>query len=285
MTKQAVVIAIDYKGSPIQLTGCEVDGSRMTAFFQSQGYEVKVLSATAAKGQGGVVPTRVNVLAAITNLAKTPGLTHAAIFYAGHGTQLPSTDNSETDGCDECLVCESSRGPTAVPGRADLIVDGEILAILRERFASLPVELFLMFDACHSGTICDLGLDLGRDKIWKPIKNGYLHGPGDKCRTLCFSAADDSECAMEAGSGGGLMTNKFLKCAVAGDLRLSAFCAEFATMGFQTPQISAAQPTSLDSVFAQKIIPGSGQVRIVPSQVKAPARVRRGWGQTETDAE
>jgi hypothetical protein len=253
MSKQALVIAIDYRGSSVELSGCEVDGGRMTNFFKDQGYGVTILSATAASNGTGQAPTKQNITNAIKALAAAPGLVSAAIFYAGHGTQIRCKDGSETDGLDECLVCQSPKGASVTPGYGDLFVDNDLLTLLRSSFSALDVDVFLMFDACHSGSMCDLAHYLGRDGKWTIDPRGFKFGPSDKCKFLCFSGAADSECALEAGSGGGLMTNKFLACVKKGDLSLGAFCREFSTMGMQTPHISAGSQVSMDAKFGTSI--------------------------------
>jgi hypothetical protein len=268
MSKHALVIACDYKGSNIQLNGCEVDGSRMSVFFAQQGFSVKLMSATQARNDPKLAPNKTNIIAELFALGKIAGIRSIGIFFAGHGTQVPSSERGEIDGRDECLVCQHSSGPSAMPGRADLILDNELLSILRTAFGHLDVDVFCMFDACHSGTVCDLGHMLGRDAKWTRNALNFSCSASDKFRLVCFSGADDSESALEAGSGGGLMTNKFLRCVTRGDLKLSSFCAEFATMGFQTPQISAAQPTSLDTTFGGVIV-RDGQAR--PGSVAAAA--------------
>ena len=64
--KVALVVAINYKGSPCELSGCEKDGAAMKAFFESQGYAVSVLSASS-----GAHPTKSAVVSSLTELCKT----------------------------------------------------------------------------------------------------------------------------------------------------------------------------------------------------------------------
>lgn len=269
--KQALVIALNYEGSPIPLGGCEVDGYNMTKFFESRGYDVTTLSATVGRmtGRADMQPTRCNIIAWMEKLSKTPGLQKMAIFYAGHGSQLRDTNGDEKDGMDECLVCQNPAGPHRMPGSSDMYRDDDILSDVRRFYGSLDIDLFLMFDACHSGTICDLGWELTRDGKWIPCNGGYLRAPSETYRLVCFSAAQDNECALEAGSGGGLMTNKFLASVRKGNLSLEGFNTEFSTMSFQRPQISAAQSTDLRSVFGDSILVTSGATRSSKRAVSA----------------
>jgi hypothetical protein len=278
--QHALVIALNYRGSPAELGGCEVDGANMARFFAAQGYDVTTLSASRAAALGpeegaDFQPTRRNIAAAIRRLAATPGLRSAAIFYAGHGSQLRDQTREEADGLDECLVCQSPIGSHGMPGMGDMYRDDDLLADIRAGFSRLDVDLFLMFDACHSGTMCDLGTELTRRGAWQPVAGGYTRVPGELYRVVCMSAAQDKEVALEAGSGGGMMTNKFLMAAARGDLSLRAFNQEFATMGFQCPQISVAQPTSLESIFGGSIIVATVAGRAPPHMQETPQLGRR----------
>jgi hypothetical protein len=257
-----------------------------------RGYNVTTLSASAAAAvRPDLQPTRANMAAWIRALGETRGLRKAAIFYAGHGSQLRAALGLEADGMDECLVCQSSRGPSMMPGAGDLYRDDDLLRDIRAAFGRLDIELFLMFDACHSGTICDLGFELSRPNIpaadgaasavpprgaWSRILHGYTRTEGERYRLVCISAAQDNEVALEAGSGGGMLTNKFMMASRRGGLGLHTINAEVATMGFQRPQISAAQPTSQESVFWESILP---EAAVVPGargvRVNARSPMRR----------
>jgi len=254
-SKYALVIGVDYRGSPCQLDGCEVDALRMQSYFNSLGYSVILMTETNGKQKGfeSFRPTRKNILSKIEYISKQKNLTDVAITFAGHGTQLLTTEKgsgSEKDGKDECLVCQSEAGASTCPSRGDLIVDNDLLALLKRCYSALPINLFLMFDACHSGTICDLGF--GLTKTWVSVPKGYVKSSGDQWKVICFSAADDSECALEAGSGGGLMTSKFFQRVERGGKTIADFLGEFATMSFQTPQISSAEELDVNMVIFSK---------------------------------
>jgi len=226
----ALVIGIDYRGFNCRLNGCEIDAGRFDTFLGSLGYQVTLMTQTSAVKNSALLPTKVNIIAKMNEIGNV-GATHIALFYAGHGTQLSSKDKSETDGLDECLVClpVSGQGPTI----NDLLDDGKILSIV----SKWQAKTFMMFDACHSGTICDLGFMLDRSGSSKKIANGYVN-PSQNI--ICISAADDSEVALET-NGGGSATNKFFQCWTSGGRTVEHFCKAFSTMGLQTPQISSSK--------------------------------------------
>jgi hypothetical protein len=263
-------------------------------------YNVTTLSASAsvAARRPDLQPTRANVRQWIRYLGDTPGLKRAAIFYAGHGSQLRALMGQEVDGLDECLVCQSARGPTVMPGAADMYRDDDLIRDIRGVFGHLDIDLFLMFDACHSGTVCDLGYELTRPRTdpdaaatasvedgrgrWRYMPQGYVREPGELFRMVCISAAQDSEVALEAGSGGGMLTNKFMMAERRAGLALYAINKELSSMGFQHPQISAAQPTSQETVFWEKIKPDEVLVaRSLTISTTTQQTGRRTWRGTD----
>jgi len=257
---QALVVSINYEGSPIPLSGCERDGERMGGFFRSIGYDVATLSAGRSSNSW---PTKDNILAGLRRIARTPGLQRVAFFYAGHGTRIRDRSGDEADGMDEALVCQHPSGPSHMPRQQDLLLDDDLCREIRSLFAHLNVDVTLIFDCCHSGTVCDLPNGLVRGgRRWVP-QEGIPSLPQDRYRVLCFSAASDAEVALET-AGGGSATNMFLAVVQSRDLRISAFSTRFAGMGLQTPQISASVPLSLDSIVGGTLIPESTPARTIP---------------------
>jgi hypothetical protein len=256
ITKYAIIIGINYKGSSLQLNGCEIDALRMDAFFKAQGYTTIKLTATDAieSNNANLMPTRENIVKTIQSMNRFGALQKFGLFYAGHGTQVQDMSGDEADGMDECLVCQSSSGPSGRPSRRDYLVDDDLIALLLTCFAARNVECTLMFDACHSGTVLDLGWEVGNGMKLQSVK-GYVQRSVDRVKLLCFSGAQDYQCALEAGNSGGLMTNMFLACARRGNLAISEFYKEFAKLGCQKPHITASFPINVEtSTFANAMI-------------------------------
>jgi hypothetical protein len=93
-----------------------------------------------------ILPTRANILAQMQKLVDiSASCTEVWLHYSGHGGQARATrDKYETDRCDETILPMDFQ-------TAGIITDNEIFAILR----NLKCRAILMFDSCHSGSVCD----------------------------------------------------------------------------------------------------------------------------------
>lgn len=254
--KIAVVVGCNYTRSPIELYGCANDANKIASFLSGEGYSIDMLTCSEPPHHQ---PTRNNIINAIRSAGKNPNLKSFAFFFAGHGYQIPDTSGDEADGKDEVLVCQSSRGPSGHPTRGDYIVDDDLIKVLHGTFGHQDVNVLLMFDCCHSGTVCDFGYYLDRSGVWKRDPMGYINGSSDRWRVLCISAAQDYEPALEA-NGGGLMTNKFMSSIRKSKLLRNIY-SEFARMTFQKPLVSAPFPVSLDTEVGGSVIRGEMQAR------------------------
>ncbi len=114
---------------------------------------MRIVTDLAAEVAGGVAPTRANILAALAALTEDSGPGDLAIVHiSGHGTQQPDADGDEPDGYDEVLLPSDTR--RAAPGERTIpnaITDDEIgraVDAIRDRGA----DVWLIVDACHSGT-------------------------------------------------------------------------------------------------------------------------------------
>ena len=237
----------------MQLNGCERDARNMSAYFKSLGYSVIMLSASGSKD---LQPTKSIIQAHFVKISKVTGLTDFGFFFAGHGVKIPDTLGDEADGMDEALVCQHPLGPSKNPGQNDLYRDDDIIADLRANYADKNVNVHVMIDGCHSGSVCDLFY------VFSPIiandSHGYQKSKSEKWRIVCLSAASDSEVALELTTGG-LFTNRFLECTRTGPATIKRLIHYFAalkqgTLTKQTPHISGAQPIDESSQFGVNIV-------------------------------
>jgi Caspase domain/Putative peptidoglycan binding domain len=125
-----------YAGWSGVLTGCENDARTMAAIARAEGYAARLmLTAEARSG---------NVLSAIAEAAR--GLVSGETFmlsYSGHGGQVPNRNapqDAEADQQDETWVTFDR-----------MLIDDELAAA----FAAFRpgVNVILMSDSCHSGTV------------------------------------------------------------------------------------------------------------------------------------
>ena len=158
--KRALCIGIDYvESNRYRLNGCVNDANAITLLLKEKLYfteENIVLMQDNAKDVN-LVPTSKNILYQFddlvswaNNVIETGEECELWLSYSGHGTYLPDGNFDEFDGKDECLVPIDSENDYT-----KLIKDD----ILKERFIDRlhpHVKVFIIVDACHSGTMFDI---------------------------------------------------------------------------------------------------------------------------------
>ena len=143
-TKKALLIGINYVGTPYRLNGCINDVNKIQSKINSYGFSnqniKKLTDNTASK------PTRANILLEFKNLLVNSTSGDTLFFlYSGHGTQVLDRNNEETDGKDECIVSLDLQ----------TITDDEIKTLI-QTYLKNDVSLFALFDSCYSGSVLDL---------------------------------------------------------------------------------------------------------------------------------
>jgi hypothetical protein len=158
-TKKALVIGIDYVGTPNELQGCVKDAVNMAHFLSRAGYHtihmlVDRSMPDSVAADVVAVPTYRNIVAGLRWLYDNaaPG-DSLFLHYSGHGTHVADQNGDEEDGEDEALVPLDSDA-------AGLLLDDELQQILCE-FPLTGVRLRCVLDCCHSGTAMDMKLPKG----------------------------------------------------------------------------------------------------------------------------
>jgi len=142
-SKKALLIGINYIGTPYQLNGCINDvismSSKLTADFGFTNIATMTDETT-------MKPTRDNILREFTNLlANAQSGDLLFVLYSGHGSNVIDRNGDETDGRDEMIITSDLKG----------ILDDDLKSIIQAKLKK-DVTLFAMFDSCHSGTMLDL---------------------------------------------------------------------------------------------------------------------------------
>lgn len=148
MVKKALLIGINYKRSNAELRGCINDVRNMIDLLTNNfGFEQEHMRILTE--EFGQLPTKTNILEGIwwlVNGAKEGDT--LVMHFSGHGYQVVDTDGSEDDGMDEVLI------------PLDFNTQGYISDDMLFKFLVKPlpkgVQLFVLMDCCHSGTILDL---------------------------------------------------------------------------------------------------------------------------------
>jgi len=188
--KRALLIGINYKGTPSALAGCVNDVRFIQYLLSSKmGFrpcDTVILTDEVVNVPGARMgkPTRAAILGEMRALVTgvQPG-DSLFLHFSGHGKQIPDLSGDEDDGLDEAILPSDYQ-------RSGHIVDDEMYHVL---VRALPrgVRLTAIIDACHSAT----GLDLP-----------YVHGApgaGPQGSTLIAEGSRGGLTSLLAGSGGG----------------------------------------------------------------------------------
>ena len=148
MVKRALLVGINYLGSQYKLNGCINDVNNMASFLQTQlGYETKNI--VMLTDYTLVKPTRANILKGFDSLIKVLKSGDEAFFqYSGHGCKIPDYNRDEESGYDSAIA------PIDFT-RSGFISDDLIRTNLIQKVPR-GAKLYVILDACHSGTACDL---------------------------------------------------------------------------------------------------------------------------------
>lgn len=240
-TKKALIIGCNYPTDPNnQLYGCINDASNIAnTLVDAFDYDLNNI-VVLRDDYNTNVPTRNNILYNLNKLVQESSkLTEIWFFYSGHGSKIRDKDNDETDGLDEVIV------PTDFLS-AGFITDDEIFNALKN--VSPKCRVILLFDSCHSGSICDLQYTYRINSKSSVSTNKILSNQN----IICFSGCRDPETSAETYSDDeqravGAFTTFFLYCLRLNHFNVDIFklfsdiCGAIASSGYsQNPQLSCS---------------------------------------------
>lgn len=108
------------------------------------------------------------------------------IHFSGHGTYARDVNQDELDGKDECIVPSNFN-------RAGVVSDDVINRILSQ--CNPKTKVVLVFDCCHSGTICDLKFSWDVNTRKPQLENARTAYMG---KLISISGCLDSQVSMDA---------------------------------------------------------------------------------------
>lgn len=240
INKKAVLIGINYIGTPNELNGCINDAESIKKRLIDNNFT----DITTITDLTDIKPTRDVIIKYFTNLLKNSSPGDLLCFiYSGHGSYLKDTNNDEIDGRDEVIV----------PLDLNFIKDDELKTII-QKYLKKGVTLFAMFDSCFSGTVLDLKyqyLDsLNYDKVTENKKNIETLG-----NVLMISGCTDKQTSSDAffnNKAQGAMTWSFLEALQTQPLLtwrqlVKSMRAKLKESKFkQIPQFSSGKITNID---------------------------------------
>lgn len=184
-TKKALLVGINYLGTPYVLNGCINDTismkERLMASYGFRGEDIELMNDTTEKK-----PTKQNIIEGLKNLIANSKSGDTLVFlYSGHGSNLRDRNKDEWDGYDELIV----------PLDFNYIVDDELLGIVKT--LKKGVNMLMIFDSCNSGSIVDLKyqyLDTMK-RAALTINNTSQELAGN---VVCISGCQDNQTSADA---------------------------------------------------------------------------------------
>jgi hypothetical protein len=147
--KFALLIGINYKGiEDSELIGCIDDVLRMKEMLIDElGYQEKnIMLLRDDTDNRELYPTKNNILKKLEEFVTNKTTEDDLWFhYSGHGSIRRDRSNDEKENIDSVVIPNDFQ-------TNGVILDDDIYSIIQ----NVKGKLFLLFDCCHSGSICDL---------------------------------------------------------------------------------------------------------------------------------
>jgi hypothetical protein len=247
MKKAAVLVGINYYSVPgARLNGCINDINNisqvMTRHFNYESENITKLHDNTTNPE--LIPNRTNILTNLTKLINnSTSYSEIWFHYSGHGSQIRDLNRDESDGLDEVIVPLDYQ-------TSGFITDDELFQIIRLS----RCKTILVFDSCHSASMCDLQWKfehVTRNMFRKSsASNKSIPYP----HIFCFSGCKDNQTSADTYSnvlkqGVGAYTDSMIHCLTVSKMNINALilhaniCAYIKSNGFtQTPMFSSSSP-------------------------------------------
>jgi hypothetical protein len=219
MTKYALLIGINYRGTFAALSGCINDVTDVRNLIIPWGFPPENITFMTDDTKGAMYPNAYNITYQLNKLCSTLKAGDQAIFYfSGHGTRIRDASKDEASGLDSCIV--------PIDFRTVGVINDDCL---KYYFNKIPADanLFCVFDSCNSGSVCDLKYGLFDTSYRKDITlklKGFDYTEWARkqmvkvdpkqtdtlANIISLSGCTDSQYAMDLGRNGAL-TASFLQ--------------------------------------------------------------------------
>jgi hypothetical protein len=264
--KYALLIGINYVGTVNELNGCINDINNIGEFLKSSRNYTLFITMT---DNTQIKPTKANILAAFNILIQTvkPG-DEVWVHYSGHGALMRDTNRDEESGFDSCICPIDFK-------KSGFITDDIIRSNLALRIPK-GVTLYIVLDACHSGTGCDLRYKyddssylINKNKVmpnnyvqsdWALVQTSYELKNYSKTQgnIYCISGCQDEQTSADAyinGAYAGALTSILLSSLKANPLQTYKWkhllkdicCGEKINRYLQRTSITSGGPLNLEN--------------------------------------
>ena len=189
--RRALIVGINYTGSPNALSGCVNDANHMKSFLSQNGYNDIVMLT-----DNTTSPTKKNILNYFNWLNQAQ---NAVFFYSGHGGNIVGYNEN-------CIFPIDYQS-------AGIISDQDLR---NDLVNTMPADSNLMciLDACKSATLMELKWTyyIYNNNIQNLNTNSY---PLSNCNSVSFTSSkpdQDSENLNAGSNSSGVFTNYFIQC-------------------------------------------------------------------------
>ena len=252
MSKIALLIGINYKGTDAELSGCINDIDNTKEVLKSV-YHYEENNIVCLTDETEMKPTANNIISELIKLSErsySEEIKEVWISYSGHGTYVKDKNNDEDDNKDECLVPLDYN----VSGLISDDILNQVLGLMNPN-----TNVVVIVDACHSETMLDL-----------PFR--YISGQknvieNENCKVMCncvmISGCKDTQTSSDAYNinnskeFSGAMTTSLLESLKKFNYTITCWRLLKEMRGFlkrrkfsQVPQISCTQKLNSGSLFS-----------------------------------
>lgn len=242
--KKALLIGIDYISVPkITLNGCISDIINMkNMLIDAYDYDTNdIIMLRDDISDASTQPTKENIMNHLSVMQNASvNLDELWIHYSGHGSRIP--DNSQNNVPDDVII------PIDYETKG-LIINYELFSIIK----NIKCRTILVFDCCHSATVCELPWSIQYDTVTSTtstIKNNdyIIENPN----IFMFSGSKDDQTSadmfdIEDRESEGAFTDAFMDCLRNSHHNISCItlykniCIHLSNGGFtQTPVFSSS---------------------------------------------
>ena len=271
--KRALLVGINYVGTQYQLYGCVNDINNVGNYLSNVR---KYNSFIVMTDYSPYKPTRSNILAGFKALLKGAVAGDELWFhFSGHGSLMRDRNGDEESGNDSCIC------PIDYNGAGTISDD-----IIRNNLALLVpagVRLYIVLDACHSGTGCDLRYKYDdfsyltnksssiptkyNPEEWSLQQTSYEFKRYNKTKgeVFCISGCQDNQTSADAfieGKSSGALTHILVSCLRANPISTYKWkhllkdicCGEKVNRFEQRTALTSGNPINLeDTVFTSSV--------------------------------
>lgn len=271
--KKAVLVGINYYSVPnARLNGCINDITNITNVITKHfNYKPEnITKLTDDNTNPSFIPNRANILLQLTQLINNSKNCEEIWFhYSGHGSQVRDKNRDESDGLDEVIVPLDFQ-------KSGFILDDEIYQIIKNS----RCKTILVFDSCHSASICDLQWTFEYMFNSQFKKSSLPSKIVPNPNILCYSGCKDAQTAADTYStvlkqGVGAFTDAMIYCLTQSNMNIKCLelhkkiCEYVKSQGYtQTPMFSSSTAAPYYTFVSSAKPLGSSIIKPVTTSMK-----------------